>query len=221
MYSLWTPYNEFITRRHLSEAAVLAAARRVVDAGGLTALSMRRLARELGVAPNALYTYFPTKDALVDGLLDSLLASVGGPRGGSWEDRVVGLMRASRAAVLKHPELMPLFFSRQLTGPNALRLGEETLSLFAEGGVKGKAAARTLRALLVFTFGFAAFEAPRAAGPDRDSRLERARKRWEAGDPAAFPHSRRIISQLAKHPSQRDFELGIRALIAGLGDSAA
>ena len=48
------------------------AARRIADTYGVDRLTMRRLAGELGVMPNALYSYFPHKEALLDALIDDL-----------------------------------------------------------------------------------------------------------------------------------------------------
>lgn len=59
-------------RRRLSRERVLAAALDVVDREGLSALSMRRVAAELDVEAMALYRYAPSKDALLDGLVEQL-----------------------------------------------------------------------------------------------------------------------------------------------------
>ena len=66
-------------RAGLTYAAVLAAARELLAEGGLPALSMRSLANRLGVAPNALYSHVGSKTALLDDLLDDLLALVAAP----------------------------------------------------------------------------------------------------------------------------------------------
>ena len=106
-------------RAGLSRGPVLEAARRIAEKEGVDRLTMRRLAAELGVMPNALYTYFSHKEALLDALLDNLLAGVeaGDPAEGDWRDGLVGVMDASRRLLLAHPELASVFIARQASGP--------------------------------------------------------------------------------------------------------
>src|SRR5829696_9898923 len=126
-------------RAGLSRAAVLAAARRVADAQGVDRLTMRRLAGELGVMPNTLYSYFPTKEALLDGVLDDLLGDIdpGDPAEDDWQDGVVRVMDSSRRLLLAHPRLASVFLTRPTLGPNAARLGEVTFALLRRGGLEG------------------------------------------------------------------------------------
>ena len=204
-------------RAGVTRDAVLAAAQRVIERDGLDQLTMRRLAAELGVAPNALYTYFPDKTALLDGLLDAVLAGVevAPAHEGSWQDGLAALMRASRRALLAHPQLVPLFVARP-GGTSALRLGEAALQLLAAGGVRGPQAVEALRALLVYTLGFAAVEVPRATDPAGAERLARARERIEGLPPHEFPATRAVAEHLATHPAERDFEVGLAWLLAGI-----
>jgi TetR/AcrR family tetracycline transcriptional repressor len=197
---------------------VLAAARALSAREGVAGLTVRGVARRLGVAPNALYSHFADKSALVDALLDSLLAGIEVPAAGDdWRQDLLRLMTESRRLLLAHAELLPLFMSRPARGPNALRLGEVTLSLLGRAGLHGKAAVEALQILLVYTIGFAAHEAPRRADPDRSRRA-----RFEAAARAArdLPAIRALAPALARHPTQGTFALGLRWLIEGIAASA-
>ncbi len=197
---------------------VLAAAGRLVEREGLSRLTMRRLAAELGVAPNALYTYFPDKTALLDALADAVLAEVRVPnarRERSWRADLTALLHASRRALLRHPELLPLIVSRP-GGPNALRLGEAALRLLATGGVHGRRAAEALRALLAYTMGFVAVEVPRTNDPAREERIARGRERIASLPAQEFAVTRAVAAWLARHPSERDFDTGLAWLLAGI-----
>ena len=200
---------------------VLGAARAIVEREGLEQVTMRRLAAELGVAPNALYTYFENKTALLDALVDAALATVAVPdvEAGTWKDGLASLMRASRRTLLAHPQLVPLVIARP-GGPSAMRLGEATLRLLARGGVTGARAAQSLRALLAFTFGFVALEVTRAADPEGPKRLERAARAMSALPADEFPATRAAAPHLARHPGDADFDAGLGWLIDGIGGRA-
>lgn len=139
-------------RAGLTRAAVLAAARGLLVEGGLGSLTMRALARRLGVAPNALYSHVAGKGDLVDELLDEALAEVDTGTG------LYDLMVSTYEVLLAHPDLVPLYLARQgARGPNAERLGDTMLSMLADQGVHGPRALDARRVLIVFTIGFAAF----------------------------------------------------------------
>jgi TetR/AcrR family transcriptional regulator, tetracycline repressor protein len=204
-------------RAGLTREAVLAAARRVADEEGLERLTMRRLAAELGVMPNALYTYFPHKEALLDALLDDLLAGVeaGDPAEGDWRDGLVRVMDATRRLLLAHPQLASAFIARPGLGPNAVRLGEISLELLRRGGLEGERAVEALRVLLIYSLGFAAFQAPRLQtdSPARAREVEAA----YAGLPEdRYPKLRRLAGPLAAPTSDRQFHTGLRWLLDGI-----
>ena len=209
-------------RAGVSRNDVLGAAGAIVERQGLEQVTMRRLAADLGVAPNALYTYFDNKTALLDALVDAALATVVVPdvERGSWKGGLGALMRASRRTLLAHPHLVPLVIARP-GGPSAMRLGESTLRLLACGGVTGARAAESLRALLAFTFGFVALEVPRAADPEGPKRLELAARTMSALPLDQFPTTRATAAYLARHPGDADFEAGLGWLIEGIGRRAA
>ncbi len=146
-------------RAGLSREQVLAAARDSLLERGLSGLTMRAVAQRLGVAPNALYSHVPDKAALVEDLLDDALGAVPDPPADAdWRTGLRDLMARTHAVLLDSPDLVPLYLGRGARGPNARRLGAGVLDLLARGGVTGPEAQEALRALIVYTIGFAAFE---------------------------------------------------------------
>jgi TetR/AcrR family transcriptional regulator, tetracycline repressor protein len=204
-------------RAGLSREAVLGAARRIADEEGVDRLTMRRLATELGVVPNAVYTYYPDKEALLDALLDDLLAGVeiGDPDQGDWREGLVRLMDASRRLLLAHPRLVPLFLARPGLGPNAARLGELSFRLLRRGGLEGDRAVEAFRVLLTYSLGFAAFQAPRLE-VDAGARAEAAEAAFAGLPEDEFPELRGLASQVAGPTTDRHFHAGLRWLLEGI-----
>ena len=221
----WTLYIRRVARERgeragLSRDEVVAAALTILRGRGLDSLSMRHVATELGVAPNALYSHVPDKAGLLDAVLDAVLADVAIPRRGDWRTRIEGLLLESRRVLLAHPDLVPLFLSRQSTGPNALRLGEALLEQCYRGGLSGDQATRALQVLLVHTIGATAFEVPRLRDPAPEARRRRGRQAVERLDPDEFPHTTAAAEALSSHPGEDLLRLGIRWLLDGLAAEA-
>jgi AcrR family transcriptional regulator len=203
-------------RAGLTRELVLAAARRIADAEGVDRLTMRRLAAELGVLPNALYTYVPDKEALLDALIDDLLAGIEAdePAAGDWREGLARVMDSSRRLLLAHPQLVPAFLARPGLGPNAARLGEITFGLLRQGGLEGERAVEAFRTLLIYSLGFAAFQATRL--PDDPARSARAEAAFASLPEDRFPEMRRLASHLAGPTTARQFHTGLRWLLDGI-----
>jgi AcrR family transcriptional regulator len=152
-------------RAGLTHDRVLAAARELLAEEGVDALSMRSVARRLRVSPNALYSHVDSKLALVDEVLDELLAGVQVPPDDVEPvDGVHALMASTYRTLIAHPELVSVYLARQgARGANAHRLGDVVTARLARAGVTGRPAREALRVLIVYTIGFAAF-APRDSG---------------------------------------------------------
>jgi TetR/AcrR family transcriptional regulator, tetracycline repressor protein len=182
---------------------------------------MRRLAAELAVMPNTLYSYFADKDALLDALLDAVLGDVdaGDPTEGDWREGLVNLMDSSRRLLLAHPQLVPVFVSRPTLGPNAARLGEITFQLLRRGGLKGELAVEAFWVLIIYSLGFAAFQAPRLQD-DATDRTERSEAAFAGLPPERFPEMRRVATFLSGPPTDRNYHTGLIWLLDGVSSRA-
>jgi AcrR family transcriptional regulator len=123
---------------------------------------MRALARELGVAPNALYSHVSDKNDLWDLVIDDVLGHVPVPDETQIAADPVGAIREVMAdsfeVLVTHPDLRPQILARQgARGVQAQKLGVVTLNALAAAGVAGDEARDALRVLIVNTVGFAAF----------------------------------------------------------------
>ncbi|MFC9919667.1 TetR/AcrR family transcriptional regulator [Agromyces binzhouensis] len=201
-----------LTRQQVTDAAM-----ELLRAEGLDAVSMRRVAERLGVAPNSIYAHVADKAALVDELIDAMLGGVATPTDDGWRARIERVMRDSRRELLVHPDLVPFALVRQSVGPNALRLGEITLGALREAGLDGAAAVTGLQVLLVHTIGSAAFETGRTQDPDPAARGRRGRERAaEFGGVTA-----ELSEPISRWSGDEVFERGLGWLLDGLVSGAA
>jgi TetR/AcrR family tetracycline transcriptional repressor len=161
-------------RRALTEDGILDAALSLLDGGGVHAASVRGIAAKLGVAPNAVYTYFPDKSAVVRALVDRLLGEAARPTaaGRPWRERVESWALHLRASLSAHPGAVGLVLGGPLDGPHALALDEHLRELLAGAALPRAEAARAARLLIGYVLGSVALEVadlhrtdPPLAGP--------------------------------------------------------
>src|SRR5881392_2982848 len=94
-----------LTRQRITDAAL-----RLMDAEGLDAVSMRRVAREVGVEAMSLYNHVRDKDDLLQGVCERIMSSYELPTGGGdWLDRAKAGAREWRRLLQAHPDVMRLF----------------------------------------------------------------------------------------------------------------
>jgi TetR/AcrR family transcriptional regulator, tetracycline repressor protein len=173
-------------RAGLDTTQVVAAARAVLEQDGAAKLSIRAVARRLGVAPNALYSHVASRDELVDALLDDVLGAVALPSEATLHrdpvQAVHDLMLDSYDVLLRHPGLMPAFLDRQgARGVQARRLGVFTLEALRGCGLDEREAQRAMRVLIVNTVGFAAFSARPSGSGEGPITAAELRRNFEQG----------------------------------------
>lgn len=142
-------------RREILDAAVA-----IADERGLAALSMRGVAERVGVTPMAIYPHVGNKEALLDGVVDRLLAellpSVEGE--GDWKTRMRRLGRAARDLARAHPGAYPLLLSRPSVTPDAVRVVDAMYQALLDAGVPPEHVPRLERLLSTFVLGYATSE---------------------------------------------------------------
>src|SRR3954465_7254973 len=110
-------------RRALSEDEILDAALSLLDDGGVDAASVRGIAARVGVAPNAVYTYFPDKAAVVEAIVERLLGEVdhgvSADRSQPWGLRGEAVALELRQRLSAPPGAIPLMLGGPMTGPRA------------------------------------------------------------------------------------------------------
>lgn len=207
----------------LSSDQVLRAALAIIDADGVEALSMRRLGKALGRDPMRLYRHAPSKDALLDGVVELVLSELVVPpvRDGRWEEALRGTAHAFRALAVAHPHVAPLFVTRPLATPLALRpLGtlrplEDLLELFVAAGFDGRGALHAYRLFVGFVHGHILNELQEhVQEPDEsDDLLRLGLHRLPVRE---FPQLRALAGELASFDGEKELDQGLDIILAGL-----
>lgn len=147
--------NEPVSKDRIVDTAL-----RLVEAGGLEALSMRKLAAELGVAPTAIYWHVGDREALLAELVNRIASDVVAvkPSGKTPAQRIASVVRGIRKQVQAHPHLIGL--ARQIgEGPSVNFPAQVVLAReVSAAGLKGESAALAVRSLLYFVGGFVLLE---------------------------------------------------------------
>ncbi|MGW0983741.1 TetR/AcrR family transcriptional regulator [Streptomyces xiamenensis] len=123
----------------LSREKIAASAIRLADADGLEGLSVRKLAKELGVGPMRLYDYVSNRSELLDLMVDVVYAGIAeAGRRTAWRATVLAIAHATRDAALAHEWFADLLGGRPHLGPHALAVGEATAAALSQApGVRG------------------------------------------------------------------------------------
>jgi AcrR family transcriptional regulator len=136
-----------LTRRRILDTAL-----RIIDSGGVEALSMRRLASELDAGVATLYWHHRTKDDLLDALIDDIvgdvMSAVGEPAG--WRAACETTARVLRDTLRSHPGAERLVGARPPRGPNAQAFLARILGILERDGFSPDDAARVAEVLVTW-----------------------------------------------------------------------
>jgi AcrR family transcriptional regulator len=131
--SIWSHPEPGKRRPRYSRSQIAETALRIADGEGFEAVSMRRIANELGAGVMSLYKYVRTKDDLIDLMDDAVMGELLVGHEGlpdDWRDAVKLIAQRTRDAFLRHP-WAATSLQRSIPGPNALRHAEESLAALA------------------------------------------------------------------------------------------
>jgi TetR/AcrR family transcriptional regulator, tetracycline repressor protein len=221
-----TVTNRKVNRERLSRERIVEAALRVMDAEGLEAVSMRRVAREVGVEAMSLYHHVRDKDDLLGGICSLVMQEFDIPEHDDrpWDERARSGAQEWRTVLKRHPNVIALFAERTkpVTDVDALRPMEYALSLIMEAGLDEREAVQVFNVLGGYIMGFVMMETGRmftAGAVDAESPdVDLATRAFPADQ---LPCIAMALPHLAANDPDEQFELGLDLMLAGLGSRFA
>ncbi len=140
----------------LTRDRALAAAMALADNNGLSAVTMRRLAKELNVEAMSVYHHIPNKEALLDGMVDRVYSEVSKPEpGDEWRSAMQDRAKSLRDALVRHPWAVGLLDSRTSPGPETLKHLDANIGCLRENGFSWEMTAHAYSVIDAYVFGFA------------------------------------------------------------------
>jgi AcrR family transcriptional regulator len=209
-------------REPLSRERVLRGAVAVADAAGIAALTMRSLARELGVKPMSVYHYFTGKDEILDGIVDLVFSEIALPvAGGDWRSQMVRRAISARQALRRHSWAIGLMESRANPGPATLRHHDATLATLRAAGFSVAMTAHAYALLDSYVYGFTLQEASLPFNPETVAEATEVFTRRFADD---YPHLSEMAAEYISRPGYDfgdEFEVGLSVIMDALNRSIA
>lgn len=201
--------------RFLNPGLIVRTALGLGDRDGADAMTMRRIAGELGCDPMALYRHFPNRDALLDAVADLALSEVEDPDAAlPWDQRIAATAAALRSAAVRHPGITAHMAARPPLGEHGRRLAAGMLGALVAAGLPPAAAVRSFQALVAHLASSLAMAVQ--AGGARDRRWDQVRDMVNA-----LPGAEEAGDELFVVGGDEQFRFGLRLLLAGIRAEAA
>jgi AcrR family transcriptional regulator len=208
-----SPSRTRLTRERVQRAAIAAA-----DAGGLEALTMRKLAEELEVAPMALYRHVANKDDLIDAMVDIVFGEVGLPLSGhDWRTAMRQRAISLRDVLMRHRWAIGIMESRTNPGPATLRHHDAVLGSLRAGGFSVAMAAHAYSVLDSYIYGFALTKMNLPFGSDDVAEVAEAM--LQPFPASEYPNMVEILTEHVMKPGYDygdEFEYGLDLILDGL-----
>ncbi len=206
-------------RAPLSREEILRAAVALADAEGLGALSMRSVARRLGVEAMSLYHHLANKEAILDGMVDAVFAEFHRPRvGGDWVEEMRTRSRSAREVLKRHPWAVGLMDSRRGAGMENLRHHDAVLGCLRAAGFSLALTAHAFALLDAHLYGFLVQELSLPFEGEADL-SELADDIMLALPEGELPHFREFVVDYTLQPGYAfgaEFDIGLDLIIDAL-----
>jgi len=195
----------------LKRGAVVQAALDIADGEGLEAVSIRRVASELGVRPMALYTHIASKDDLVALMLHEVSGRllVPEPLPADWREALRAIARRAYDAYVAHPWTLQAFGRGTRVGPNMLRRAEQSAAAVAGLDLSPADAWIALSIVHEWTMGHALHVVTLQEDVELAGQLGTA-------DPAEFPRMSQVFRVGREESRDTIFDVALEAVLDGI-----
>ncbi|MFG3246874.1 TetR/AcrR family transcriptional regulator [Streptomyces sp. NPDC048187] len=201
----------------LSRAEIVTTARRIVDEEGVGKLTMRRLAKELGSTPMALYHHVRDKEELLLLLLEDFAGRAARPRlPADPRERLLAAATAMRDLLAQCPWLVEVLTADDLLAPSALWFVEHVVDAAVECGLTPEQAVGAYRSIWYYTAGELVVRATAARRRATDTRPTYRDRVFADLDPASLPRLAALGPRWAELTAEDTYATGLRALVDGL-----
>jgi AcrR family transcriptional regulator len=210
-------------RAPLTRDRVLRTAVTLADAGGISALTMRRLGEALGVEAMSLYNHVASKSDLLDGMIDIVFGEIDLPSGdGDWRAAMRRRAISARQVLRRHPWAIGLMESRSSPGPATLQHHDAVLGCLRQGGLSVELTAHAYSLLDSYIYGFALQEAtlPFGTGEKAAQVAQEIAGQFASGQ---YPHLTEMAATHVLQPGYSygdEFETGLDLILDGLQAAA-
>ena len=182
-------------RTPLSRERVLRAAIALADERGAEELTMRKLAKELGVEAMSLYNHVANKDDLLDGMIDIVFSEIEAPLpGGDWKAELRKRAVSTREALNRHRWAIGEMEGRSTHGPSNLRLHDAVLGCLRAAGFSIEMTVHGMSVQDAYIYGFALQQSDMSSETPDDFVAEAQRQmRDYAAALADYPHLVEVV----------------------------
>lgn len=204
-------------RTPLSKERVLRAAMALADDGGIKAVSMRKIAQELGVEAMSLYNHVASKDEIVDGIVDLVATEIDlAPTGDDWKEAMRRRVISAHEVLLQHPWACSLWMSSETLGGPRMRYADAVLRGFREGGFPEELTYHAFHVIQSHIMGFTMYVASFEFDVEDLERL--AAEFLETFPADEYPDLADHIRQHAEPGDEHEdtFEFGLELVLDGL-----
>jgi AcrR family transcriptional regulator len=207
-------------RRPLSRDRVLQAALELADARGFDAISMRNVAKKLGVEAMSLYNHVANKEDIIDGLVDIVFGEieVATPGAVDWKTSMRERAISVRAALNRHRWAVGLMEGRMSPGPATLQNHDAVLGCLRESGFSFREAVHAYSVMDAYIYGFALQERGLPFDAPEETAQVMERQRQNVPNMDAYPYLVEAATELAKagYDYDTEFEFGLDVILDGL-----